>query len=258
MEGTIMKVGIIGLGLVGGTLKKWFDNHTNHQIKVKDLAHKLDDDFLGIDACFICIDVPPSELGQDQNNLEKCVNLAKQYTQNVFIRSTVLPGTNDKLGTIALPEFLTARRAYEDMCKLPIVVGKNWLVMGQIFPGKQIIMMANKEAELAKYAHNCHGAIKVTWFNIIRNLADHFAVDYEQVRRGALLTGFVGEEHTKVPGPDGFFGYGGSCFPNNIESFKEYLLIKGLEGEAMFLRDVALLNEKYRLKEIADYPEVCA
>lgn len=253
-----MVIGIIGLGMVGGTLKKWFDNHTTHTIKVKDLSHKLDDDFEGIECCFICVDVAPNEKGQDQKNLEACVRLAKQYTDNVFIRSTVLPGTNDRLGTISCPEFLTARRAYEDMCKLPIVVGENWLVMGQIFPGKKVIMMKNLEAELSKYAHNVHGAIKVTWFNIIRHISDYYGLNYEQVKRGFLLTGFVGEEHTMVPGPDGQFGFGGSCFPGNVSSFHEYLLKSGLEGEAMLLETIGLLNNKYRLKEINEFTGVCA
>lgn len=251
-----MKVGIIGLGVVGGVLKRWFENHTSHQIRVYDPGKGLCDPFDGVDAVFISIPVRPSSVGQDQASLEAAVVYAKVYTSNVFIRSTVLPGTNDRLGTIAMPEFLTERTAYEDMERMPVLVGgrnntfgTHWAIfqiLGEVFPGKQITSVTNAEAELAKYAHNCMGALKVTYWNMIHNLCVNLGADYERVREAAMLTGYIERTHTQVPGPDGRFGYGGKCFPENVESLAAFLNKAGFEDEHTLVRAMETLNMIYR------------
>jgi UDPglucose 6-dehydrogenase len=43
--------------------------------------------------------------------------------------------------------------------------------------------------------------------------------DYANVHSGCLLSGYINEMHTKVPGPDGKFGYGGKCFPKDVNAF---------------------------------------
>lgn len=214
-----MKIGIIGVGIVGGALSQWMKINTSHQIAEWDPYKGLNDDLHNTDAIFICIPVKPGPEGQQQKELESTVKFAKGYCQSVFIRSTVLPGTNDRLGTIACPEFLTARIAHDEMNRLPILVGT--CVEGfikEIFPNKKITMVKNKEAELAKFAHNCFGALKVSYFNMIDDMCCDLEIDYENVKKGFLLSGFINEPHTLVPGPDGEVGYGGFCFPENMEA----------------------------------------
>ena len=119
-----MLIGLIGVGVVGSTLAKWFQEHTDHELRLYD-PEKGHLDFLnGCEAIFVSVPVPHNESGQDQSILKKCVSKAQEYTDKVFIRSTVLPNTNDSLGTIAMPEFLTERMAYEDMCKYPVLCGE--------------------------------------------------------------------------------------------------------------------------------------
>src|SRR3990167_8693371 len=116
-------VGIVGVGVVGGTLAKWFKEHTDHDVRLDD-PQKGHLDFLeDCEAIFISVPVPASPNGQDFKILEEAVSLAKKHTDKVFIRSTVLPGTNDRLGTISMPEFLTERQAYSDITKYPILCG---------------------------------------------------------------------------------------------------------------------------------------
>ena len=218
-----MEIGIIGLGTVGWALAKWLETHTDHLIRGVDPAKKINDPLDKCEAIFICIPVRPSQYGQDTKVLEDVVAEAKKHTANVFIRSTVLPGTSDRLGCTAIPEFLTARRAHEDMEKLPILVGDCDIELVQyMFPEKEIVQVSNTEAELAKYAHNCFGALKVTYFNIIKETADRLGADFEKVKQGAFLTGFIEKEHTQVPGPDGKKGYGGACFPENVASLQGF------------------------------------
>ena len=57
------------------------------------------------------------------------------------------------------------------------------------------------------------------------------------------MSGYINDTHTQVPGPDGKFGYGGKCFPKDIEAFKTEL---GDSSFAKLLNDVAFLNSKFR------------
>lgn len=236
-----MKLGLIGLGTVGGTLDCWLKENTKHTLLRWDPDKGHSDSLEGSEVIFIS--VPAANISV----LEEAVKIAKKFTDTIFIRSTVLPGTNDRLGTISMPEFLTERRAYEDFCELPIVVGQhNPTVLHKIFPGREFHCLTNKEAELAKFAHNCFGATKVTYFNIIHNLCEKLGANYYEVRDAALLTGYINEEHTRVPGPDGKFGYGGKCFPENINAMKNYLHEHRFDEEFEFFQAVKNLNFKYR------------
>jgi UDPglucose 6-dehydrogenase len=177
---------------------------------------------------------------------------ARQFTDKIFIRSTVLPGTNDRLRTISMPEFLTERKAYMDMCSLPILLGKVEPAFAkEIFPNKQIFFMSNAEAELAKFVHNCFGAMKVTYFNAIAELCERLDLDFRNVKTGSSLTGYIEPMHTTVPGPDGLYGYGGKCFPENVRAIAGWLhSLEGFQQEHDFFDLIESLNHKYRGKVV--------
>lgn len=242
-----MKLGLIGCGTVGGTLFKYFKEHTTHEIFVSDPAKGFNDDLEKEKpfAIFISIPVFPAHGGQDQTELEKVVSFARSVSPHVFIRSTVLPGTNDRLGTYSMPEYLTARRAYEDFLALPLVFGSApRSLIGHIFDKKIVhdghfIHVSNTEAELAKYTHNLFGAVKVLYFNMIKEVSDQMGADFEKVKHAGNVTGFLGHEHTTVPGHDGKRGFGGMCMPYNLDSF---------------ISQLALLEESGKLNEpIAEF-----
>lgn len=224
-----VKLGLIGVGVVGGTLKRWLEENTNNEIACYDPAKNLKDDLEGCFAIFISIPVGPGINGQDTKELAETIKFAKKYSPHVFIRSTVNPWTNDAHGTYAMPEFLTARRAYEDFCALPLVFGSAPKeVIESIFWKKiqadgKYIHITNVEAELAKYTHNIFGLYKVTYFNMIFKIAQFFDADFESVKEAANVTGFLGTEHLQVPGPDGKLGFGGACFPVNLDCWIPFL-----------------------------------
>ena len=60
---------------------------------------------------------------------------------------------------------------------------------------------------------------------------------------GCLLSGYINDVHTFVPGPDGKFGYGGKCFPKDVNAFtevtKSYPLYK-------LLNHLKELNDEFR------------
>lgn len=258
-----MKIGIIGVGTVGGTLRDYLKDFSKHDIALWDPAKKMKDDLTGSDAIFISIPVNATYNGQDLDKLSDVVKFAKKYSDQVFIRSTVLPGTNDILGTFSMPEFLTARRAYHDMVRYPIVVSKlaNKEVLNAIFQGKNMIFASNVECELAKYMHNCFGAFKVTYFNIFKRLCDFHYADFNNVKKAGNITGYLGYEHMNVPGHDGKFGYGGTCFPQNINALNGHIdeinsvamkhdEIKFFDEESQLFKLIRDINLKYRGDEI--------
>jgi len=243
-----MKIGLIGVGTVGGTLKKYFEEFSNHELRLFDPQKGMNDDLAGIEAAFISVSVPSYGRGQDKSMLEIAIKQAKNYTKNIFIRSTVLPGTNDYYQTTSMPEFLTERIAYDEMKRLPIICGKTTANLDNIFPEKQIIYMSNCEAEMTKMAHNCFGAMKVTYFNLIYDLCSKFQCDFETVKQNMAITGFVDIlNHTEVPGPDGQRGFGGKCFPENISAMQKMLAnMNGWDKESDFFLVIKSLNYMQR------------
>jgi UDP-glucose 6-dehydrogenase len=43
----------------------------------------------------------------------------------------------------------------------------------------------------------------------------------QNLHTGCLLSGYINDTHTYVPGPDGKFGYGGKCFPKDVNAFAQ-------------------------------------
>ena len=67
--------------------------------------------------------------------------------------------------------------------------------------------------------------------------------DWAKVHTGVLLSGYINDTHTYVPGPDGKFGYGGKCFPKDVNDFA-----KMTQGTLMgdFLAPLYELNVHFR------------
>jgi UDPglucose 6-dehydrogenase len=188
-------------------------------VKVYDPALGKYDDLSDCLATFICVPVMNNQddFGQDLSLLEESIQRAGGIK---FIRSTVMVGTNDTYMTFSCPEFLTERTAYQDLCKMPIMTGCSDIdLMNEIFPDKEFLVMTNKECEMAKYAHNVFGAMKVNFFNNIYQLCKKEEIDFNMVREGILMSGYINDVHTHVPGPDGKFGFGGKCFPKDLHAF---------------------------------------
>jgi UDPglucose 6-dehydrogenase len=138
--------------------------------------------------------------------------MAKRYELNVY----------------AMPEFLSLRTADKDFSEMPVIVGSAQEAdLESVFPGKQIVYMQNSEAELLKYTHNVFAALKINYFNTIHYICKKMVLNYDQILTGLFALGRVEKEHTAVPGPDGRCGFGGACFPKDLEAFirfqKRYL-----------------------------------
>jgi UDPglucose 6-dehydrogenase len=83
--------------------------------------------------------------------------------------------------------------------------------------------MTNFEtAEFIKYMNNCYYATKVSFMNEMRLIASRSNVDWETAVDGFVRDGRIGHSHLAVPGPDGRRGFGGSCFPKDIQALMKH------------------------------------
>jgi len=242
-------VGIVGCGFVGGALKQWLENNNpSIKILVSDPPKGYTDSLATADVIFISIHVPTEDDGkQDLRLMKKIIKALPD--KPVFIRTTILPGTSEKLSketkkrVYFMPEFLTERTAYEDFGSQPMVFTAESELLEKIFVGKRFIQMSSLEAEITKYAHNVFGALKVTYFNSIYHLCQKKSCFYDNVLRGILLSGYINDVHTAVPGPDGKLGYGGKCFPKDVNAFAK---LYKKEPIGTLLQHLQQLNIQFR------------
>lgn len=245
-----MKIGIIGCGFIGTALKVWLkENNPNVETFVSDPPKGMNDDISNCDAYFIQIHLPTEDDGTQDLSLMTQIISKLPEDKPIWIRTTILPGTSKKLTQLTgrqvhhMPEFLTERTYIEDFKWQPMVFTDDIELLKKIFPGKKHIDMTSAEAEMVKYAHNVFGALKVTYFNCIYDICKKEGLDYQKVREGVLGSTYINDVHTQVPGPDGKYGYGGKCFPKDVDAFEKLYRDAPI---GMLLNPVRVLNSIFR------------
>ena len=229
------KVGVIGNGFVGEAQAFAFSPTTDlrvYDIDPSKATHTLQD-LNECDFIFVCVPTPMKKNGtQDTSYIDKVFESAVEGPIYI-IKSTVLPGTtkvlsfkNPTLNIVFSPEFLTERTAKLDMLtQARIVLGgdskavdKASILFEQRFKNKHIIKTDSTTAELIKYMNNTFFATKVSIVNEFKLLADAIGANWEDALYGFASDGRIGDSHLHVPGPDGRLGYGGTCFPKDVNA----------------------------------------
>ena len=187
---------------------------------------------------FLCLPTPMHESGYCDIRIVKDMLSAIAYylpSATVVIKSTVPPGTTaksqkeyPKLKLCFNPEFLTEANAVEDFRN------QNRIILGgvpeateavselyeKVFSGVLIERTCSEIAEFVKYFSNVALATKVSLANELKQIADKLNVDYDIAVELATLDKRLGLTHWGVPGPDGHLGFGGSCFPKDLNGLK--------------------------------------
>jgi UDPglucose 6-dehydrogenase len=65
-------------------------------------------------------------------------------------------------------------------------------------------------------------ATKVSFANEMKMICDGINIDYDKVVEYATHDERLGKSHWVVPGPDGKLGFGGSCFPKDINALIKF------------------------------------
>jgi UDPglucose 6-dehydrogenase len=101
-----------------------------------------------------------------------------------------------------------------------------------------------RSAELTKYAANAMLATKISFMNELSNLAERFGADIEKVRIGIGSDPRIGY-HFIYPGA----GYGGSCFPKDVQALARSAGQVGYEAELLNAVEAVNYRQKRRLFE---------
>ena len=248
------RIGIIGNGFVGQAIANAFALTNPMKIHDKDPkkgANTLFETVESSDVIFICVPTPMNtklgnkiDLSIINSIFENIHGLKIDLKQKVFVvKSTVIPGTVNALISesqgarlVFNPEFLTERSANLDFINATrIVLGgpsADVQVVEEMyrerFPYKRIIKTDTETSEFVKYVCNCFFATKVTFMNEMYEMATVLGLDWEKVVEGFVTDVRVGNSHLDVPGHDGSLGFGGKCFPKDINAMINFYEEKGI------------------------------
>ncbi|MEO5702950.1 MAG: UDP-glucose/GDP-mannose dehydrogenase family protein [Gammaproteobacteria bacterium] len=221
---------------------------------------------------FIAVGTAPDDEGNA--DLQHVLAVARSIGEHIeeyrviVDKSTVPVGTADRVrqtvsaslvnrnkviefDVVSNPEFLKEGAAIDDFMKPDrIVIGAEStrsieLLRALYAPFNRsrdrMLVMDVRSAELTKYAANAILATKISFMNELANIAERVGADIEQVRIGIGSDPRIGY-HFIYPG----CGYGGSCFPKDVQALERSAQQAGYEAE--LLRAVEAVN--YRQKQV--------
>tara|TARA_S200000501_G_scaffold11433_1_gene10230 strand:- start:51 stop:881 length:831 start_codon:yes stop_codon:yes gene_type:complete len=262
-----MRIGIIGQGYVGTAIKVGFEPYYTVETYDKYDGMKstvqLTDMVETCKVIFVCVPTPMNTDGTCHTDIVESVvkeiddrvDLANIPKPTVVIKSTVPPGTTDRLhrkykgvDVIFNPEFLTEMNFIEDFKNQSRIIlggvrrGTSLLrqVYSKVFPHATIVKTNAKYAETVKYFINCFLGTKVSFANEMKMLCDEIDIDYDKVVEYATYDERLGKSHWAVPGPDGELGFGGHCLPKDISA-----IVNGY-GDMELLQAVLKVNDRVR------------
>lgn len=228
-------------------IEKDIDNMIAEQHKLGNIS-ATDDDIYAVkntEISFICVGTPSTTNGH--LDLSAIYSVAEEIGRGIaaktgehiiVIRSTVLPGTNEKVSKIIAeaskkepdkdfsvvsnPEFLREGSAVKDYYNpaYTLVGSDNDYAISKL---KEIYKDINapfivtdiKCAEILKYVNNAFHALKITFANEIGNICNGLAIDSRRV-----MDVFCKDDKLNIspyylkPG----FAYGGSCLPKELKA----------------------------------------
>lgn len=267
----VLRIGLVGNGYIGRAtrlLECVSIDITVYDIR-PELCHPLGTTMADLEHCdlvFFCLPTPMDHHGSCHTDL---LLHSFQTLQNPYkiIRSTVPVGFSQSVGAYFMPEFLT-----EANWKNDFIHTKQW-VIGQlegnreqneeftkrlttliqscwkdgVIVSAEIVWMTTSEAEFLKLAKNCFLAAKVGIFNELHAFATAKGIDYNRVKEIIRLDPRIGTTHLDVPGAQGRFGYGGTCFPKDTHSLYSQFQTAGIPS--YYFQTSLIRNDEVDRKE---------
>lgn len=218
---------------------------------------------------FIAVGTPQDENGKaDLRAVKSVVDLVANHISDYKIictKSTVPVGTGKWIESIiksknsdvefdyvSNPEFLREGAAVNDFLSPDrVIIGgrteKAFKEMKEVYRPLYInetpIMDTSVEtAEMIKYASNSFLALKISYINEIANLCEEVGADVHQVAKAMGQDGRISSKFLH-PGP----GFGGSCFPKDIEALYALGKEKNIELNTI---DATIKTNKNQKKRI--------
>jgi len=225
---------------------------------------------LNTDIIFLCLPTPQGEDGSA--DLKYVTGVAAEIgkilkdsgTKDYKIivnKSTVPVGTAQRVEAevkscgfinfdiVSNPEFLREGFAVEDFLKPDrIVIGsdskKALAIMRELYEpfvrqGNPIIEMNTASSEVTKYAANSYLAMRITYMNELANFCEIVGADIDFVRKGMGTDNRIGKRFLFSG-----IGYGGSCFPKDVNALIKTSTDKGSEMSILTVVDKVNHNQK--------------
>ena len=241
-------IGIIGQGFVGSAIREGLTNY--YEVLTYDIdASRCNSTHFKVctqsEIIFVCIPTPMRQSGECDTRLlenvvagidKECLNDANQNQPTLVLKSTIPPGTTKRINSKTSldvcfsPEFLTEANSFDDFKNQNrIIIGgdpeikcrgakKVKTMFSKPFPNIPIVVTKSETAEMVKYFINCFLATKVSFANEMYQICEEADLDFSKVVEYALYDQRIGQSHLSVPGPDGSLGFGGHCFPKDLNA----------------------------------------
>ena len=234
-----MKIGIVGVGVVGTAIKNGFEK-LNHTVVCHDLKLQSQvKDVIDTEIVFICVPTPQGDEGScDTSIITAVIQELEQlkYKGIIAIKSTVECGfTQQTIDTFTdlticfVPEFLRERCAEDDFVNNHnvLAVGTNdpfvyqKIVEAHRHYPKDKVRLKPTEAEILKYYNNVFAATKINFANIMNELCEKTNCDYTKIKNAFVKGGRCKDTYLDVN--DDLKGYGGMCLPKDVRAMDKLL-----------------------------------
>ena len=241
-----LTIGVIGNGFVGKATQIYARAST-----VKCLVYDIDptkcspagityaDLATQCDIVFVCVPTPMNvdtgccDVSIVSRVVDDITSAASAAPPIIVVRSTVPPNTCNALGVCHMPEFLTEAQWERDFIQTT-----RWYLgapcnqrdraskliasllcackSAGVIVSDDLVVAHPSVTETAKYFRNAMLAVRVGVCNEFAQFTRALGINYEDVRVILAEDPRIGSAHTAVPGPDGCFGFGGTCLPKDL------------------------------------------
>lgn len=267
----IIRIGIIGYGIVGQAVEYGFSKQEIHIYDKYKKTEELDTVIFNSDYIFVCLPTPikEDESGIDLSIINRMVRRINKYTSGtdkiIIIKSTVIPGTTSRFIKkypkslfCFNPEFLTEKSFLQDFISSDrIVIGSENSSVARrvasiyqaVLPKTPIFQTDPTTAEMVKYMANCYLATKVIFANEMAEICEKLNIQYDEVKSITVADSRIFDSHLDVTSNRGF---GGKCFPKDLLALKALAKKEGVETEILS----AVWRKNLKIRKVRDWEEI--
>jgi nucleotide sugar dehydrogenase len=234
-----MKIGIVGLGVVGQALRDGF-GQIGHDVVHYDIAHADTSLEQLVDSEIVYICVPTNTVNNKCDTSQVDVTIESLHTLNysgtIAIKSTVIPGTTQRLiesypdlNICFVPEFLRAQSALADFVNHNdvLIVGTNnnsiyhTIVSCHSHLPRSVVQISPTEAEITKYFSNLFNALRIVFANGIYEVATALGADYQQILNAIIKRPGITPDYLNCS--KYYRGFAGVCLPKDAQAFSTFV-----------------------------------
>jgi len=256
-----MKIGIVGLGVVGSAVRYGFEK-LGHTVGYHDIKYNTSlDDVVDTEVCYICVPTPTRGEGECDVSIVREVVLelnSREYKGVVAIKSTVAPGTTrslqesfPNLDLCFVPEFLRERcpevdfMENHDLCIIGTDSDEVFNIIKKChgkYP-KVFKQMSSVEAELSKYFNNIFNATLIIFANSFYEVCQRLGADYASVKDAMTIRSHIPDLYLDCN--ESFRGFGGMCLPKDTKAIAA--LCENMHLDIEFFKMLLKENSKYKI-----------